>query len=121
MCHIHFNVFSTVTSFRSCAAWISLQNVTLIPCPISVQVPSNISAYGIMLIDKLEQGPCTLNMKIYQSKEREQKQEMASSMKLKDFGFLRTFLPEELEKLTLFYDYAYPLMDCSLLMGNFSI
>lgn len=100
---------------------ISMQDVTSIPSPISVQVPSNISVYGITLIVKRELGPCTLNIRIYQSKEREEKQELASSMKLKDFGFLGTLPPEEPEKITLFYDYDYPLMDCPLLMANFSI
>ena len=42
-------------------------------------------------------------------------------MKLKDFGFLGTLPPDEPEKFTLFYDYDYPLMDCPLLMANFSI
>lgn len=46
---------------------------------------------------------------------------MTSSMKLKDFGFLGTLPPDEPEKLTLFFDYDYPLMDCPLLMANFSI
>ena len=100
---------------------ISLQDVTSIHCPISVQVPSNISVYGITLIVKRELGPCTLNIRIYQSKEREGKQEMLSSMKLKDFGFLGTLPPDEPEKLTLIYDNDYPLMDCPLLMANFSI
>lgn len=100
---------------------ISFQDVTSIPGHISVQVPSNISVYGITLIVKRELGPCTLNIRIYQSKEREEKQEMASSMKLRDFGFLGTLPPDEPEKLTLFYDYDYPLMDCPLLMANFSI
>ena len=100
---------------------ISFQDVTSVPSPISVQVPANISIYGITLIVKRELGPCTLNIKIYQSKEREQKQEMTSSMKLKDFGFLGTLPPDEPEKLTLFFDYDYPLMDCPLLMANFSI
>ena len=100
---------------------ISFQEVTSLPSPISVQVPSNISVYGVTLIVKRELGPCTLDIIIYQSKEREEKQEMASSMKLKDFGFLGTLPPEEREKLTLFYDYDCPLMDCPLLMANFSI
>ena len=43
------------------------------------------------------------------------------NMKLKDFGFLGTLPPDEPEKLTLFYDYDYPLMDYPLLMANFSI
>ena len=100
---------------------ISLQDVTSIPGPISVQVPSNISVNGITLIVKRELGPCTLNIRIYQSKEREGKQEIMSSMKLNDFGFLGALPPDEPEKLTLFYDYDYPLMDCPLLMANFSI
>ena len=100
---------------------ISFQDITSIPGPVSVQVPSNISIYGITLIVKRELGPCTLNIRIYQSKEREEKQEMTSSMKLKEFGFLGTLPPDEPEKLTLFYDYDYPLMDCPLLMANFSI
>ena len=98
---------------------ISFQDVTAIPGHISVQVPSNISIYGITLIVKRELGPCTLNIRIYQSKECEN-QEMESSMKLKDFGFLGTLPPDDPEKLTLFYDYDYPLMDCPLLMANFS-
>ena len=100
---------------------ISFQDVTSLPSPISVQVPSNISVYGITLIVKRELGPCTLNIRIYQSKEQDEKQEMASGMKLKDFGFLGKLPPDEPEKLTLFYDYDYPLMDCPLLMANFSI
>ena len=100
---------------------ISFQEVTSLPSPISVQVPSNISVYGVTLIVKRELGPCTLNIRIYQSKEREEKQEIVSSMKLKDFGFLGTLPPEEREKLTLFNDYDYPLVDYPLLMANFSI
>ena len=48
---------------------------------------------------------------------------MASGMKLKDFGFLGTLPPDEPEKLSFLYDYDYdyPLMDCPLLMANFSI
>lgn len=42
-------------------------------------------------------------------------------MKLKDFGFLGTLPSDESDKLTSFYDYDYPLMDCPLLMANFSI
>ena len=45
---------------------------------------------------------------------------MTSSMKLKDFGFLGTLPPDEPEKLTLFYDYDYPLMDCPLLLPSSS-
>jgi len=93
---------------------ISFQDVTSIPSPISAQVPANISIYEITLIVKRE-------LEIYQSKERKEKQEMTSSMKLKDFGFLGTLPPDEPEKFTLFYDYDYPLMDCPLLMANFSI
>lgn len=99
---------------------ICFQDVTTIPGHISAQVPSNISIYGITLIVKRELGPCTLNIRIYQSKEKEN-QPMESNMKLKDFGFLGTLPPDEPEKLTLFYDYDYPLMDCPLLLANFSI
>lgn len=99
---------------------ICFQDVTTIPGYIDVQVPSNISIYGITLIVKRELGPCTLNIRIYQSKEREN-QEMESSMKLKDFGFLGTLPPDEPEQVTLFYDYDYPLLDCPLLMANFSV
>ena len=106
-------ILTSLCHFCSCIILvlcsISLQNVISIPGPISVQVPSNVSVYGIMLIVKRELGPWALNIRIYQSKEREEKQEMASSMKLKDFGFLRTLPPDEPEKLTLFYDYTYPL------------
>ena len=99
---------------------ICFQDVTTIPGHISAQVPSNISIYGITLIVKRELGPCTLNIRIYQSKEKE-KQPMESNMKLKDFGYLGTLPPDEPEKLTLFYDYDYPLMDCPLLLANISI
>ena len=91
------------------------------PGRISAQVPSNISIYGITLIVKRELGPCTLNIRIFQSKENGEKQEMECSMKLKDFGFLGTLPPDEPQQVTLYYDYDYPLLDCPLLMANFSI
>ena len=84
---------------------ITFQDITSIPGPVSVQVPSNISIYGIKMIVK------RVNIRIDQSKEPEEKQEMTASMKLKEFGFLGTLPPDEPEKLTLFYDYDYPLMD----------
>ncbi len=99
---------------------ICFQDVTTIPGHIEVQVPSNISIYGITLIVKRELGACALNIRIYQTREREN-QEMDSSMKLKDFGFLGTLPPDEPEQVTLFYDYDYPLLDCPLLMANFSV
>ena len=109
---------SAVTSYRTC---VVSPCKTSIPCLISVQIPSNISVYGITLILKRELGSRILNIRIYQSKEREDKQKIASSMKRKDFGFLRTLPPDELEKLALFYNYDYPQMDWPLLMVNFSI
>lgn len=100
---------------------VSLQDVTSIPGYISAQVPSNISIYGITLIVKRELGPCTLNIRIFQSNENGEKQEMESSKKLKDFGFLGTLPPDEPRQLMLYYDYDYPFLDCPLLMANFSI
>ena len=100
---------------------IPVQEVTTMPGRISTQVPSNITVYGISLIVKRELGPCTLNIRIYQPKEKEGREEMAPRMKLSEFGFVGTLPPEEPEPLTLMYDYDYPLLDCPLLMANFSI
>ncbi|XP_022791889.1 uncharacterized protein LOC111331113 [Stylophora pistillata] len=100
---------------------ISLQDVTSIPGYISSQVPSNISIYGVTLIVKRELGPCTLNIRIFQSNKNGEKQEMESSKKLRDFGFLGNLPPDEPQQVTLYYDYDYPFLDCPLLMANFSI
>ena len=100
---------------------IPFQNVGAIPGQISAQVPSSITIYGISLIVKRELGPCTLNIRIYQRNETGEKEEMAANIKLMDMGFLGTLPPNEPEHLTLFYDYDYPLLDCPLLMANFSI
>jgi len=100
---------------------IAFQEVTSMPGHISAQVPSNITLYGISLIVKRELGPCTLNIRIYQNKENGEKKELDSTRKLKEFGFVGTLPPEEPEPVTLLYDYDYPLLDCPLLMANFSI
>ena len=91
------------------------------PGYISAQVPSSISIYGISLIVKRELGPCTLNIRIYQQKERGAKQEMDPSMKISQFGYAGTLPPDEPEPVTLLYDYDYPFLDCPLLMANFSV
>lgn len=100
---------------------ISFQDMTLMPGHISEQVPSNITIYGISLIVKRELGPCTLNIRIYQPKDEGEKEEMNTSKKLTDFGFVGTLPPDEPEPVTLLYDYDYPLLDDPLLMANFSL
>lgn len=101
---------------------ISFQDLTLMPGHISAQVPSSITIYGLSLIVKRELGPCTLNIRIYQPKdEGREKEEMNTSKKLTDFGFVGTLPPDEPEPVTLLYDYDYPLLDDPLLMANFSL
>lgn len=100
---------------------LPFQNITSLPGQISAQVPSNISIYGISLIVKRELGPCTLNIRIYQPRETGDKEEMEASMKLRDFGYVGTLPPHEPKPVTLFYDYDYPMLDCPLLMADFSV
>ncbi|KAM7442805.1 hypothetical protein ABFA07_008272 [Porites harrisoni] len=100
---------------------LPFQNITSLPGQISAQVPSNISIYGISLIVKRELGPCTLNIRIYQPRETGDKEEMEASMKLRDFGYVGTLPPHEPQPVTLFYDYDYPMLDCPLLMADFSV
>ena len=100
---------------------LPFQNITSLPGQISAQVPSHISIYGISLIVKRELGPCTLNIRIYQPKETGDKEEMEASMKLRDFGYAGTLSPQEPQPVTLFYDYDYPMLDCPLLMADFSV
>lgn len=100
---------------------LPFQNITSLPGQISAQVPSNISIYGISLIVKRELGPCTLNIRIYQPRETGDKEKMEASMKLRDFGYVGTLPPHEPQPVTLFYDYDYPMLDCPLLMADFSV
>ena len=100
---------------------LPFQNITSLPGQISAQVPSNISIYGISLIVKRELGPCTLNIRIYQPRETGDKEEMEASMKLRDFGYVGTLPPHEPQPVTLIYDYDYPMLDCPLLMADFSV
>lgn len=100
---------------------LPFQNITSLPGQISAQVPCNISIYGISLIVKRELGPCTLNIRIYQPRETGDKEEMEASMKLRDFGYVGTLPPHEPQPVTLFYDYDYPMLDCPLLMADFSV
>ena len=85
---------------------------------ITAEVPVSISIYGIAQIVKRELGPCTVNVRIFQPTGNGTKVEMVSDKKLRDFGVMGRPRPVEPDKVTLLFDYDYPLLDCPLLMAN---